>query len=86
MSNLDNPPAAPEQAEPDEPVLICSAKGCHATATWAVRWNNPRIHTPERRKVWLACNDHRPHLERHLETRNFHLDTIEVGELTDADG
>lgn len=66
--------------------LVCSAKGCRAPAAWAVRWNNPRIHAPERRKVWLACDDHRPHLERHLETRGFWRDTVRVGELTEDDG
>jgi hypothetical protein len=66
--------------------LVCSAKGCRAPAAWAVRWNNPRIHTPERRKVWLACDDHRPHLERHLQTREFWRDTIPVGDLTEDDG
>ncbi len=25
--------------------LVCSAKGCRGTAVWAVRWNNPTIHT-----------------------------------------
>jgi hypothetical protein len=66
--------------------LVCSAKGCHAPAGWAVRWNNPRIHTPERRKVWLACDDHRPHLERHLQVREFWRDTVPVGDLTEDDG
>ncbi len=70
----------------DQHDLVCSAKGCRALALWAVRWNNPQIHTPQRRKVWLACDDHRPHLERHLQARSFHLDTIEVSALTEDDG
>ena len=32
----------------------CSAKGCRAPALWQLRWNNPKIHTPEYRKTWLA--------------------------------
>ncbi len=39
--------------------LTCSAKGCHADAEWALQWNNPKLHTPDRRKVWLACEEHR---------------------------
>ena len=39
--------------------LTCSAKGCHADAEWALQWNNPKLHTPDRRKVWLACDEHR---------------------------
>jgi len=75
-------------ADPDgaDQRLECSAKGCHATAVWGVRWNNPTIHTPERRKVWLACDDHRPHLERHLEARAFWRDTVPVGDLGENDG
>ena len=34
---------------------ICSAKGCRNPATVALRWNNPKIHEPDRRKTWLAC-------------------------------
>ncbi|GAA4962881.1 hypothetical protein [Actinoplanes utahensis] len=49
----------------------CSAKGCRATATWQLHWNNPKIHTPERRKTWLACDDHRPTLGSFLDARGF---------------
>jgi hypothetical protein len=66
--------------------LVCSAKGCRAAAAWGVRWNNPTVHAPERRKVWLACDDHLPHLERHLEVRGFWRDTVPVQELTEQDG
>ena len=61
--------------------LTCSARGCTAPAEWAVRWNNPKIHAPERRKVWLACADHREHLEHFLSLRAFHRDTVPVAEL-----
>lgn len=36
----------------------CSAKGCRADAAHAVVWNNPKLHTQDREKVWLACDDH----------------------------
>ena len=49
----------------------CSAKGCTAPATWELRWNNPRLHTPDRRKTWLACDDHREYLTEFLAARGF---------------
>jgi hypothetical protein len=36
-----------------------------------LRWNNPKIHTPEYRKTWLACDDHRQSLGQFLEVRGF---------------
>ena len=61
--------------------LVCSARGCRAEASWGLLWNNPRLHTPERRKVWLACDAHREHLEQFLGTRAFLRGTVPVGEL-----
>jgi hypothetical protein len=61
--------------------LTCSARGCSAAATWGLRWNNPRLHTPERRKVWLTCDEHRGHLEQFLGSRGFLRDTVPVAEL-----
>ena len=55
--------------------LTCSAKGCQAGAVWALRWNNPKIHTPERRKVWLACEDHKASLGEFLSARGFLRET-----------
>jgi hypothetical protein len=40
-------------------------------AVWALRWNNPKIHPPERRKTWLACAEHRDHLTGFLSARGF---------------
>lgn len=59
----------------DDPAY-CSAKGCRADATWQLLWNNPRIHTSDRRKVWLACDDHRESLEAFLGARQFLKDTV----------
>lgn len=56
-------------SEPDPP--ICSAKGCREPATWELRWNNPRIHEPDRRKTWLACDAHREHLSTFLGRRDM---------------
>ena len=55
--------------------LTCSAKGCQAPAQWALRWNNPKIHTPDRRKVWLACDEHRESLSAFLSARGFLRET-----------
>ncbi|GHJ06850.1 hypothetical protein TPA0907_12170 [Micromonospora humidisoli] len=38
---------------------------------WALRWNNPRLHDPERRKTWLACPAHRGSLGDFLDARGF---------------
>ncbi len=54
----------------------CSARGCRADATWQLLWNNPRIHTPDRRKVWLACDEHRESLEAFLGARQFLKETV----------
>jgi hypothetical protein len=50
---------------------ICSAKGCTAAAVWELRWNNPKLHTPDRRKVWLACPEHKSSLGDFLAARSF---------------
>ncbi|HEY5516000.1 MAG TPA: hypothetical protein VIK12_07325 [Pengzhenrongella sp.] len=63
----------------DEPV--CRARGCGAEATWGLLWNNPKLHTPARRKVWLACPEHRAHLEEFLGARGFLRSTVPVTAL-----
>lgn len=45
--------------------------GCRRPATWAIRWNNPKIHTAERRKTWHACDEHRGELMDFLNRRSF---------------
>jgi hypothetical protein len=63
----------------DDP-LICSARDCSAPAVWAVLWNNPKLHTPERRKTWLACDEHRESLSGFLAARSFLRDVVPVAE------
>jgi hypothetical protein len=58
--------------EPD----VCSSKGCRAPATWQLLWNNPKLHTPDRRKVWLACDEHRESLSSFLAARQFLKDVV----------
>jgi hypothetical protein len=68
------------------PGLVCSAKGCRAPATTALRWNNPRLHDPDRRKVWLACDAHASTLGDFLSLRGFLRDAVPVSELPVAAG
>ncbi|MFD6568382.1 hypothetical protein [Micromonospora profundi] len=56
---------------PADEALVCSARGCRATAVWALEWNNPRLHDAERRKTWLACDAHRGSLGDFLDARGF---------------
>ncbi|MFI6445321.1 hypothetical protein [Kitasatospora sp. NPDC050543] len=67
-------------AEPKTP--ICSGKGCRAAAQWVLVWNNPKLHTPERRKTWLACEEHREHLSQFLGVRGFLRDTVPFAQWT----
>lgn len=62
-----------DSAAPD----VCSAKGCTSPARWALLWNNPRLHTPDRRKTWLACAEHRESLSAFLSARSFLKDVVE---------
>lgn len=62
---------------------ICSSKGCQQDAAWALLWNNPKLHTPERRKVWLACDEHRQTLGDFLGARKFLLEVVEHHEGAD---
>ncbi|WP_315309557.1 acetone carboxylase [Rothia dentocariosa] len=55
---------------------ICSRKGCHNEATYQILWNNPKVHTPERRKVWLACHEHVQWLENYLRERELWKQTL----------
>jgi hypothetical protein len=58
---------SPTDGEP----AVCSAKGCRESAHWTLRWNNPKLHEPDRRKIWVACDAHRAHLEQFLGVRGF---------------
>ncbi|MFJ9520697.1 hypothetical protein ACIRPK_20895 [Kitasatospora sp. NPDC101801] len=55
---------------------VCSGKGCRRPAEWVLVWNNPKLHTPDRRKTWLACEDHREHLSQFLGVRGFLKETV----------
>jgi hypothetical protein len=79
-------PVTEPQAQPQAEAVQCSAKDCRRDALWALRWNNPKIHTPDRRKVWLACDEHREQLTQFLDRRSFLRDVIPVDALEATDG
>ncbi|MBB6172116.1 hypothetical protein HNR23_002176 [Nocardiopsis mwathae] len=64
----------------DEPVQ-CSRKGCRAPPTWVLVWNNPKIHTPDRRKTWTACAEHRDYLSKFLDIRGFLREAVPFSEF-----
>ena len=63
---------------------VCSARGCQSSASWALRWNNPKLHTPDRRKVWLACEEHLASLSQHLDVRGFLREVVPAEHLADG--
>ncbi|MFS0867630.1 hypothetical protein AB3M83_09930 [Microbacterium sp. 179-B 1A2 NHS] len=54
----------------------CSRAGCRADAAWQVVWRNPRIHGPERRKIWAACPEHVAFLREYLASRGFPVEVV----------
>lgn len=62
LAGSGTPPEPPGTAK-------CSRKGCRNSASVQLLWNNPKIHTPERRKIWLACAEHADWLENYLSER-----------------
>lgn len=66
---------------PIEHAFMCSRAGCREEAVWALNWRNPKIHTPERRKTWLACTEHLEVLSAFLTDRSFPLEIKPVGDL-----
>ena len=56
--------------------LMCSARGCSAPATFELVWNNPKIHTPDRRKILLACDEHEETLRAFLSARDFWKESV----------
>lgn len=70
------PPDNAGRDNPDE--AICSAAKCRDTARWAVVWNNPKIHAPDREKVWSACDAHRDTLSEYLTSHRMNLIRIDT--------
>lgn len=64
------------QPNSDQSRAICSRKGCEQTASWQIVWNNPKVHSPERRKIWTSCIEHRIFLEDFVRSRQFWIETL----------
>ena len=64
----------------DPDLLVCSAKGCPATAVWACSGTTPSCTRPDRRKTWLACDEHRQSLSDFLEPAQFLKDVVPVAD------
>jgi len=71
----------PEPAQPTQ----CSSRGCRRDASYAVVWRNPRIHAEDRRKVWLACAEHRSTLSEFLSLRGFPMRVVPIDEVDTVD-
>ena len=57
----------------------CSRAGCGEPATASINWRNPKIHSSDRVKVWLACDEHTDFLREFLLARNFPVAVDVVG-------
>lgn len=60
-------------------VWQCARAGCVSDAAWQVNWRNPRIHTPDRIKVWVACDEHVEFLRDYLDSRGFPVIVTPIG-------
>lgn len=85
MTNLTRPSSTTgnhqgtmTESAPQADELICSAKGCQQPAGFDLLWNNPKIHTEDRRKHWLACPDHKDSLSTFLSARGFLREVAEL--------
>lgn len=75
LGDPGDPDAATQKdsAVQEDSAPVCSARGCREDARWAVVWNNPKIHTPDREKIWAACDEHRSTLSDFLSMRSMLL-------------
>lgn len=68
----------------DTPETRCSRAGCRADAVWSIGWRNPRIHSADRVKVWLACDEHRGFLSDYLTSRDFPVVVVPTGTVIEV--
>jgi hypothetical protein len=65
--------------------LMCSRAGCRERATSRIEWRNPKIHTADRVKVWLACDEHVDFLREFLAARDFPLRVVAADAARETD-
>lgn len=68
--------------QPDR--YTCSRAQCRRGASWQIRWRNPKIHTADRVKIWLACDEHRDYLRDFLQARSFPVTVVELDVTAEA--
>ena len=51
-----------------------------------MNWRNPKIHTIDRVKVWLACDEHVGYLHDYLEARDFPVVVAPLGTVVESVG
>lgn len=59
------------------PAVRCSHSGCVQGAKWQILWRNLKIHSEDRVKTWLSCDEHQQFLRDFLSARNFPV-TVEA--------
>ena len=57
----------------------CSRSGCREAPEWNVNWRNPKLHTADRVKVWVACDEHREFFLEYFGNRGFPVSVSEFG-------
>jgi hypothetical protein len=62
----------------------CSRAGCRAQAVHRIEWRNPRIHAEDRRKIWLACDEHVEYLREFLSSRDFPVEVLPLSSVSKA--
>lgn len=68
----------------DRESTTCSRALCREIATKRVSWRNPKIHSADRVKVWLACSEHDNYLENYLASRGFPVKVTGLSEEVPA--
>lgn len=65
--------------EEESPSIVeCSRAGCRAVAGWRIDWRNPKIHSADRMKTWVACAEHREFLTEFVNARGFLLEVSPI--------
>lgn len=64
---------------------VCSRASCDLDATKRIEWRNPRIHSDDRIKIWLACDEHLGYLVGFLRDRSFPVRIHDVADEIDEE-
>ena len=64
---------------------VCSRAACERSACHRIEWRNPRIHSEERIKIWLACDEHLDYLHDFLHSRSLPVRVHAIGDEIDEE-